>query len=144
MAINFTFIFLLTLAVVGTWFLYYTNATLKHGQIYISYILDIRKLNDEIDVSMSSPNTIVNFDTINKKMDEMIQKLKATSSYKGFDDFFLDRRNKAIFLDFHRAVMAKKTLLEDYKTHKSSYIEGLIYLLSNLRNTKDVRIRNTG
>lgn len=140
MAINFTFIFLLTLGVVGTWFLYYTNATLKHGQIYISYILDIRKLNDEIDVSMSSPNTIVNFDTINKKMDEMIQKLKATSSYKGFDDFFLDRRNKAIFLDFHRAVLAKKTLLEDYKTHKSSYIEGLIYLLSNLRNTKDVRI----
>lgn len=67
MAINFTFIFLLTLGVVGTWFLYYTNATLKHGQIYISYILDIRKLNDEIDVSMSSPNTIVNFDTINKK-----------------------------------------------------------------------------
>ena len=139
-AINFIFIFLLIFAVAGTWFLYYTNKILKDGQIYISYVLDIKKLNDEIDVSMSSANTIVNFDTINKKMDEMVQKLKAISSYSGFDDFFLDRTNKAIFLNFQRAVMAKKSLLEDYKTHKSSYFEGLIYLLSNLRNTKDVRI----
>lgn len=137
--INIIFVFLVLLGITGSWFLFYTNSVIQNSQTYVSYIFDIRRLNDEIDTRMGENTTIVNFDAVNRKLNEMTDKLNAVANYPGFYDFFLIRSNRAIFRNFEKAILAKKAMLEEYKTRKSQAIESTINLASNLRHTKEVR-----
>ena len=114
--INIIFVFLVLLGITGSWFLFYTNSVIQNSQTYVSYIFDIRRLNDEIDTRMGENTTIVNFDAVNRKLNEMTDKLNAVANYPGFYDFFLIRSNRAIFRNFEKAILAKKAMLEEYKT----------------------------
>lgn len=118
--------------------LIYTHNSIQNSELFISKALDLKKLNNDANVMISSDFKIIDLSVLNEKMLEIDVILKDIDNM-GLNNKLSYKESNIAMLELKNALNAKKVIISKFITDKVKATEQLLDVSSTLRYATDIR-----
>lgn len=138
---TFNTIIIILIILFAIFYIFLISKTSKELAVFnrwLSETLEIKILNEEIDVQLSKQLDIQNYDLLNNKIIKINHLISDIANKYNLESFFIKTKNRKLFYKIKSSFAKKRDIIDNFNTVKSLNINSILFMNENLTKTKNI------
>lgn len=138
---TFNTIIIILIILFAIFYIFLISKTSKELAVFdrwLSETLEIKILNEEIDVQLSKQLDIQNYDSLNNKITKINHLINDIANKNNLESFFIKTKNRKLFDKIKSSFAKKRDIIDNFNTVKSLNINSILFMNENLTKTKNI------